>query len=231
MIVPVTGTIPDSTLLPLQVRQKFSSQTLAGLGDTYCSDGFMCSEIADDGTCVGCIPDPSYVPATSTLPGGTTAPPDSAFSYGDYTPSFSGAGITPSTASGVSVVSSSVDAQGNIYMALSNGKYVYMSPSGQVLAGVGAPTATGGTVTGQQASAWPALINALTQAGVKLGTVALLPAGSTLLPNGTIVGSGQSLVSGSGSINSSISGILSNPMVLIGGFGILVLLVLSGGRR
>ena len=43
MVVPVTGTIPDSTLSPFQVRQKFAG--LHGLGDTFCGSGTCTSTI------------------------------------------------------------------------------------------------------------------------------------------------------------------------------------------
>ena len=64
---------------------------------------------------------------------------------------------------------------------------------------------------------------------MKLGTVAMLQPGQTMLANGTVVGMNQSLLGSS--VNASFAAILSNPVLLIGGFGILALLAFSGGRR
>jgi hypothetical protein len=123
------------------------------------------------------------------------------------------------------------DQYGNIYTVFSNGTYTYVSPTGQVLSGVGSPPAATGnaTVTAAQANVWGSLITALTGAGVRLGTVAMLQPGQSLTPNGTIVGSNQSLIGGN--INSSFASILSNPVLIIGGLGILALAVFAGGRR
>lgn len=222
MVVPVSGHVPDSTLSPFQVRQKFSSQSLAGLGD-WCSDtGGTCDYTDDSGNCASCTPgyNPPATPidfATSPTykqPDGTPWPFDTTISSTKPT-----------------LVSTYTDAGGDLVGVLSDGSTYTIQPGGNVVKG-GGGTPAQHTVTSQQASAWPAFINALSKAGVQLGTVAMLQPGQTLLPNGTILGSGQSLVGPGGSgINSSFASILQNPMLLIGGFGILALLVLSGGRR
>lgn len=224
MVVPVTGTIPDSTLSPAQVRAKFSSHSLAGLGDAWCLSGDCTVPI------MGVDPDTGDPIQTGCggCPSGDTSGTGSYDS--SYSGTFSSAGIG-SGGSGVSVVSSSVDASGNVYMALSNGKYVYVSPSGQVLAGNGSPTGVGGTITNAQAQIWGSLITNLTKAGVQLGTVAMLQPGQSLLPNGTIAGSGQQVISGGTSINlASLTSLFTSPVFLIGGFGLIALLALSGRR-
>lgn len=231
MVVPVTGHVPDSTLSPYQVRQKFASQSVAGLGDLDCGDG-TCLSPNGDGTCAYC--DYSNLPTSTAPPIDFSSSPTYKQPDGSPWP-FDSAGITPATAPNISVVSARGDAYGNIYTVFSNGTYTYVDPTGKVLSGVGAPPAAGSgntTVTAAQANTWASLIGALAGAGVKLGTVAMLQPGQSLLPNGTILGSGQALVGAGGSgINSSFASILQNPMLLIGGFGILALLVLSGGRR
>lgn len=229
MVVPVSGHVPDSTLSPFQVRQKFASQSLAGLGDAWCIDPSVCTT-----PIMGTDPDTGDPIQTGC--GGCSTGSTSGSSWDPYDSVLSSAGITPATAPGISVVSARGDAYGNIYTSYSNGTYTYVDPTGKVLSGVGAPPAAGSgntTVTAAQANAWASLINSLTQAGVKLGTVAMLQPGQSLTPNGTIVGSNQSLIGpgGTGINVASLSTLFSNPIVLIGGFGILALVVLSGGRR
>jgi len=194
-----------------------------GLGDAYCSDGYSCSELSDSGTCLGCFPDGTGGNTTTI----DTYTPIGTAGEGSYAPSI------PTGGSSVSSTGSYMSQGGNLIVTYSDGTFTMISPStGSVSKGSGTPPpAQAGTVTPAQASVWPSLINALAGAGVRLGTVALLPAGASLTPNGTIVGSGQSLIGQGQSINSSFAAILTNPMVLIGGFGILALLVLSGGRR
>jgi hypothetical protein len=124
---------------------------------------------------------------------------------------------------------------GNLITTYSDGTFTMVSPStGSVVTGHGTPpaAASGGiAVTQAQASAWPALISSLTAAGVKLGTVAMLQPGQTLLPNGTVLGTGQSLVGPAGSINAQLAGIYTNPLFLAGAGGILLLALVVGGRR
>lgn len=224
MVVPVTGKIPDSTLTPFQVRQKFSPQSLAGLGDDCSDGGGICQGGYDeDGNCTYCDYSLASAPPTpidfATNP--TYKQPDG--SPWPFDPSIASAKPT--------LVSTYTDAGGDLVGVLSDGSTYTIQPGGNVVKG-GGGTPAQHTVTSQQASAWPAFINALSKAGVQLGTVAMLQPGQTLLPNGTILGSGQSLVGPRGTgINSSVSSILQNPVLLIGGFGILALLVLSGGRR
>lgn len=232
MVVSVSGTVPDSTLTPRQVRQKFSPQTLAGLGDcsydsqtdTYsgdCGDGNS-TTIDNTGGFYGTFNPPvTFGGSTSTQPDGTCWPFDP--SCGGGTPVVQGATVNGGPY---------VDVLGNIVTTYSDGTFSQISPSGKVTSGRSSssmPSSGSGAITPAQASAWPAMINALASAGVKLGTVAMLKPGQTLLPNGTVVGTGQSVFGTS--VNSSFASILSNPMLLIGGFGVLALALLAGGGR
>lgn len=211
MVVQVSGTIPDSTLTPRQVRQKFSPQTLAGLGDScYAVD-------EETGECLDFGGDSS-----------TTLDTTGGF-YGVFTPPSAPAG-TLSTTDGY------FDQGGDFVIEYSDGTWHTINPNGQAAKGSGAPPSrSSGTVTQAQSSAWPAIVNAIANAGVRIGTVALLPPGTSLLPNGTIVGSGQSLIRPgvvtSSSLSSTLNGILSNPMLLIGGFGLIALAMFAGGGR
>ena len=237
MVVPVTGTIPDSTLSPAQVRAKFSSQSLSGLGDAWCTDPSVCTAPImgtdpDTGDpiqtgCGGCSTD-------YTSPGSGTTLPTCGDAFGTYACPTSGSPITlPSTpSSGSSITNTYMSAGGNQIITYSDGTWSLIGVTGVVTNGSGSPPAAAqGTISTAQANAWPSVINALAQAGVKLGTIALLPAGATLLPNGTIVGSGQRVVTPGLSLNlGSLSSILTNPVVLIGGFGLIALLALSGRR-
>jgi hypothetical protein len=121
---------------------------------------------------------------------------------------------------------------GNIITTYSDGSFTMVSPStGSVSKGQGTPPpAAQGTVTAAQANAWPSIVASLASAGVKLGTVAMLQPGQTLLPNGTILGSGQSLIGGNiTSSNQQFAAILTNPMFLAAGAAI-ILLALAEGR-
>ncbi len=231
MVVPVTGTIPDSTLSPFQVRQKFQSHSLSGLGDAACGDGFNCISIGDAGTCDACEPDPNYLPPPINFGSDPTykQPDGTCWPFDPSCPSTGG-----SVSHGATATGSYMSQGGNIIVTYSDGTFTMTSPdTGSVSTGHGTPPpGAAGTVTATQATSWNAMISALTRAGVQLGTVAMLQPGQSLTANGTIVGSGQSLIGPRGTgINASFSSILQNPMVLIGGFGILALLVLSGGRR
>lgn len=231
MVVSVTGTVPDSTLTPRQVQQKFSPQTLAGLRGLGCDNyDFDSGACLDDGSTTIDTWDPYGAPPVDfgALPYANQ--PDG--SCWPFDPSC--AGGTPVTHGATINGGPYLDIEGNIVTTYSDGTFSQISPSGKVTSGksvVGTiPSATqGGSITQAQASAWPQMINALASAGVKLGTVAMLQPGQTLLPNGTVVGTGQSVFGTS--VNSSLSSIFSNPMLLIGGFGVLALALLAGGGR
>lgn len=223
MVVPVHSTIPDSTLSPGQVRQKFAS--LHGLGDACSDAGGSCTSYDEMGDCFIC--DYSSV-TTLQIPGqGLTAP--------------FGSGFTPPSdysSGNVQVVREYVDASGDVVLVLSDGSYHTILQSGSThssASGTPPPPRSSGssTVSAGQAGAWGALINSLSQAGVRLGTVAMLQPGQSLMPNGTIVGTNQSLIgpSGTGINIPSLSTLFSNPVFLIGGFGLIALIALSGGRR
>lgn len=221
MVIPVTGTIPDSTLSPFQVRQKFSSQSMAGLGDTCMEYDF------DTGDCVSWDTSGSFgFPAPSPITLGTGPMPLQP--NGDPWPFDTSISTTKP-----SLISTYTDSGGDLVGVLSDGStYTIHASSGQVTKG-GGGTPVQGTITSAQASVWPSFINALAKAGVQIGTVAMLQPGQSLLPNGTIVGTGQSLIGAGGAgINvPSLTSLFSNPMLLIGGFSVLALLVLAGGRR
>ncbi len=209
MVVPVIPSLPDSTLSPHQVNQKFHSSAMAGLG--WCDF----SEYGD----FTCTPDTTTIDwgPTATQPDGTPW----AFSP-DY------------KTTQPSLDHMYYDGGGDLVAVLSDGSTYTVQPGGHVSAG-GGGSPSYGTVTQKQASAWPSLVQGLINAGVRVGTVANLPAGASLTPNGTIVGSGQSLIAPGvitgNTLTSALSALTNSPMLMIGGFGILALLLFSGGRR
>ncbi len=225
MTVPVHSTVPDSTLSPFQVRQKFAPQSLRGLGEDFCID------YADDGSCNYSVPIDNSTTTINTSGGYYGAPFDPSLFAGAGTPS-------PTSNDGlVTVVGTTTDGAGNVIAILSNGTSYVVSPSGSVSKTnssipMGSNSAT---VTRAQSNAWASVVTQLINAGVKLGTVANLPPGTSLLPNGTILGSGQSLVRPgvitSNSLTSGINAVLQNPLFLVGTFGVVMLAIFAGGRR
>lgn len=217
MTVPVTGTTPNpQNTIRLRPR-------LQGLGE--------CLEYDNDGNCVWDDSEGSTDP-TGTYT--TVFPPPIA---PVPTPSLNSSTLNP-TGSGASITSGYMGQSGAVILMTSDGGWIQINPDGsQAVVGPGhqVPASTGGTVTPQQASAWPSIVNAIANAGVRIATVSMLPAGASLTPNGTIVGRGQSLVAPgtitSSTITATISSMLSNPMVVVGIFGLFALAIYSGGRR
>jgi hypothetical protein len=242
LTVPVHTTIPDSTLTPEAARRKISASGVRGLGCSLADDFYDCDvDVYDSGGnwWDQFIPSPdagltTYNPQTITFDQYLhTQPNGEAYPFDPYT-----IGTSTGGAGSVFSVDSHVDPSGVVMVDLSNGQQIALMRDGKVVRGSGSTaTYSGGnyTLTQQQTNAWPSLVNALVQAGVRLGTVAMLPQGTSLTPNGTIVGSGQSLVRPgvitSNSLTSGINAMLQNPMFLIAGFGLIALAVFSGGGR
>lgn len=207
MTVPVWSAVPDSTLTPAQVAQKFAPRTMAGLrGLGDCVDGY-------DEWGEYCGTGGIDFGSTATQPDGTPWPFDPLLTAG-------GTSSAP-----ISITGLYTDAGGDLVANLSNGQSVSVQQNGHVVHGAAGTPATG-TISQAQASAWPAVIAALANAGVRIATVSQLPAGATLLPNGTVVGSGQSLLHGAVNPN-PFATILSNPVLLIGGLAVVLLLAES----
>lgn len=212
MVVPVTSSIPDSTLTPSQVNHKF--QSLQGLG--------VCDWVDED---LICTPDTT----TSSTPFGPTFQPDgSCYAFDPFCNS------APSSQA-PTVTGSYMTSGGNIVVMMSDGTQQMLHPDGSHGPTSGTYAPMGGTVTPAQSTGWAQLIQGLVNAGVRVGTVASLPPGASLLPNGTIVGTGQNLIApgviSSSSLTSALSALTNSPMLMIGGFGLLAILLLSGGRR
>lgn len=226
MVVPV-----KSSMAGIGVIIPTASTSMSGLGDVYCSDGYSCGSFADDGTCDSCIPDSIFSGSPST---GSTPTPGSILATAPSATQPDGTPwpFAPGAGSSVSATGSYMSQGGNIITTYSDGSFTMVSPStGSVSKGQGTPPpAAQGTVTAAQANAWPSIVASLASAGVKLGTVAMLQPGQTLLPNGTILGSGQSLIGGNiTSSNQQFAAILTNPMFLAAGAAI-ILLALAEGR-
>jgi len=97
-----------------------------------------------------------------------------------------------------------VDAGGDLVMKGPSG-YTTVSPAGQVSSSPAAssaptPAPSGGTVTPNQAAAYASILSNLATAGARIAVMTNLPPGATILPNGTILGAGQSY----GTINQSV---------------------------
>ncbi len=211
MVVPVPSTIPDSLLSPHQVNQKFHSSAMAGLG--------VCDWVDEDMICT---------PDTTTSSTNTSLQPDgSCWAFDPF--------CNSTMSQAPSVTGSYMTEGGNIVVMMSDGTQQMLHPDGSHGPVSGTYNPMGGTVTAAQSTGWAQLIQSLVNAGVRIGTVANLPAGASLTPNGTIVGSGQSLIRPgvitSNTLTSALSTLTSSPLLMIGGFGLLAILLLSGGRR
>ena len=171
---------PRSTLTPMQVRRKFNSRSLAGLGD-ICIDWDPTT-----GDCIETAPDPT---STSYIPPPTDTP--SLWLYGSSAPSTSAVPITSSNQS----------------------LWFYNSSAAPTL--YAAPGAT--------ASAIAQMISSLANMGVQIAKVTSLQPGQTLLPNGTVVGAGQSY-NQSGVNISALTSLFSNPtLIMMLALGLIVI--------
>ena len=81
------------------------------------------------------------------------------------------------------------------------------------------------TVPSQSAAAWAAFANAATKAGMTLAEINALPAGSVMLPNGTIA-----IGAAGTSLASSLTSGSTSTILLYGGLGLLALLLISSKR-
>lgn len=218
MVVPVSPVLPDSTLSPHQVNQKFHSSAMAGLGD--------CWDYDDMGQCLydpdasGSIPIPAGIPPVAS-----------------YASDLAITTLNPMS-SGPTVTGAWMNSSGALIMPFDTGGWMQVNRDGSsatVHSGSPPSSSQVNNISAAQANMWPSIINSLANAGVRIATVANLPAGASLMPNGTIVGSGQSLIRPgvitSNTLTSALSALTSSPMLMIGGFGLLAILLLSGGRR
>lgn len=219
MVIPTLSRMAGlEAIIPVNIR-------LAGLGDT-------CVDWNEDGTCANSIPDASSSTTITNTGGffGTFTPPSGADSNPIYTPA-----NQPTNPSSPSVTQVYQTQYGEVVTVMSDGTWRGTSPdgTGATVYGTGTPPAAASSpppITAAQANVWGTLINSLASAGVRIGTVAMLKPGQTLLPNGTILGSGQAIVSPYGNVNSSFASILTSPMFLVGVGAILLLAIAEGGR-
>ena len=223
MVVPVRSSMAGVGMI-------VPTGSMSGLGDQWCQDPSYCvGPIYDDSdppNQVGCDSCSTPGSTTTTPTPGSVIASSPTLTQPDGTPW----PFAPGTSSSVSATGSYMSAGGNIITTYSDGSYTMVSPStGAMTKGTGSPpSASQGTVTSAQASAWPSIVASLAAAGVKLGTVAMLQPGQTLLPNGTILGSGQSLIGGNiTSSNQQFAAILTNPMFLVAAGGVLLLALLE----
>lgn len=219
MNVYVPSVLPKSTLTPAGLRHKFMAG-LGSLGAEICDDtGQNCY---DDGTGEsgggGTIP---IGGSGGTATGCAAGSSDPFAQYlcgggGSYDPSWLGSNPASSTATGTYQ-----SLAGNTIVTMSNGTYLSIGPDGSVVPMTGPPPAGAqGTVSSNQAAAYAQIINTLTQAGVRIAAITSLPAGASLLPNGTIVGAGQS-------VSSLTNSLFSNPVLLFGILGLVALMAVE----
>lgn len=203
MNLPVRSTLPLNTLSPMALRHKFRVSHpggFAGLGDA-------------------CI---QYDEFDNCIQWDTSIPQD----YGS-TPIQQTATNWATSNGGVLVP----DGSGDVLLPAAGGGYIEISPSGMMTHVAGMPPTPGAgastSITAAQAQAYASIIGSLTNAGVRIAAITSLSPGQTLLPNGTIVGAGQTI--GPGGVNPSFASLLSSPMLLIAGF-VVLLIAAEGGR-
>ena len=120
------------------------------------------------------------------------------------------------------------DGSGDIFLPDGKGGGTEISPSGMTYHWSTLPPSLGGsgssatTITSSQAQAYASIINSLANAGVRIAAITSLPAGASLLPNGTIVGAGQTYNPGSGGINPTLGSLLSSPVLLLGAGALII---------
>lgn len=209
MNVPVRSTLPLNTLSPMALAHKFRYHHpggFAGLGDCLVYDETGACVLDDGsggggpitgGTCPGAPGCPGYV-----------SPIDNSFQ------------IWAESGNGMYM-----DANGNIILPSPSGGYTSISPSGQAQTSAASPpSASQGGITPQQAQMYASIISSLTNAGARIAAITNLPAGATLLPNGTIVGAGQSF--SSGGVNATLAALFKSPVLLVVG-AVVVLMAME----
>ena len=224
MHVQVPSILPDSRLNPRQVLQKFSPQSLAGLGRGP-FPGFSglgqcggCAEYDDDGNCITLEPD-----CGTTDTGTTTLPLPIACANGlVLNPDGSGTCIAPTTTTTVApgVTPGTTTVSGSTTSSLCGSS----NPSDQALcsllntgtgSAVNTPASTGLT-NAQIASIASQLASGASQAAI----LSQLPAGYSI-KNGAIIPPSTSLIAG-----------VSNTTLLMGaGIAVFALILISSGKR
>lgn len=203
---PINFTMPRSgPPMPMLPGVRFS-----GLGDCIEWDPDTGDCIASDGS----------TPTGDSGPGGSYNCPGSP-GCPEYTIG-SDPTVTGWAGSGVLVP----DGSGDVLLPDPSGHgYIEISPSGITTHVNGLPPTPGSgtatSITPSQAQAYASIINSLAQAGVRIAAITSLPAGASLLPNGTIVGAGQTIGPG-GQINPTLGSLLSSPVLLLGGAALII---------
>ncbi len=198
MTIHVPSILPRSTLSPFALQYKFLQAgahlpSLSGMGDS-CPTQDEAGNWTDP--CAGISPPTLNCPGDPGCPGYVPPLPDDLTSA----TSWANTGSAPY-----------FDAGGDLVLP-GSGTYVKISPSGSSTTYSGyPPAASSGTVSPSQAAMYASIISSLTTAGVRIAAITSLPAGASLLPNGTIVGAGQPIPGGS-----SFGSLFSNPMLLVG---------------
>jgi hypothetical protein len=209
MLTPVPSTLPDSTLQPSGVLQKFNVQMLSGLGRGPFPFGFAglgqcggCAEYDDSGNCITLEPDCPNPPVTSTLPLPTTAYSDAA-----------AAAMPPN-----------IDCAAGYYLAVSGSCLpnpvtvapgVSTSPSTTVSSLL--PVASSSALTSAQIAG---LLSQGIAGATQAAALAQLPAGYSIGPQGQIIAPGS--VAASTSLLSGSSGTILLMLAL--GVGVFIMM-------
>lgn len=213
MNVYVPSSLPRNTLPPMALQHKFreARARMAGLGEYVCTVDESGDYCYDDGTGAGDVSG-GMCPGTPGCPG-YVAPSDWT-TYG-----------VPVSSSGSTSWDPYISSSGDLILRNSSGGgYTTISPSGARQVGYGAaPAPSSGQVTNSQSLAYAQLIASLATAGVRIAAATNLPPGATILPNGTIVGSGQSFTSGG--VNAALTNIFANPLLILAAAAVMALAV------
>ena len=224
MIMPSYTTLPESMLGPNAILQKFDAANFAGMGFLR-GMGCGCSDSGYDssGNYYCDDPDACTTPTTPSDPTPVFNPSDCA--YGGTYPNCNPAPALPSAPVGCPSGQVTDPATG---LCTSPGSTVSAYCSSQGLpynASTGLCTVPSGTTltAAQQA----ALDQQIAKSGSQLANIIAAGAtGATILPNGTVIGSGGAAVAGTASIATALTGLM--PVLLL---GLLAVFALKGGGK
>ena|ERR1700722_808119 len=218
MIMPSYTTLPESMLGQNAILQKFDTANFAGLGYLR-GMGCGCSELDDSGDCLD--PDPCGSPVDT----GTTFTASDCV-YGGTYPNCNPAPALPSASAGGCSAGQVIDPATGLCTSPGSTVAAYCASQGLPYnSGTGLCTVPAGTALTQAQQA--ALDQQIAKSGSQLANIIAAGAtGATILPNGTVIGTGGAAVAGSASIATTLTGLM--PVLLL---GLLAVFALKGGGK
>lgn len=217
MIMPSFTTLPESMLGASDIQDKFNVANFAGLGFLR-GMGCGCSEIDDSGNCLD--PDPCSTPVTTPVFDASDC------AYGGTYPNCNPAPASLTSGTSSCPSGQSVDPATGLCASPGSTVAAYCASQGLPYnSGTGLCTVPAGTTLTQAQQA--ALDQQIAKGGSQLANIIAAGAtGATILPNGTVIGTGGATVATSASIATAITGFM--PVILL---GLLAVFALKGGGK